>query len=606
MPLAIELAAPLVKVLSLEQILERLEQRFQFLTGGNQTAMPRHRTLRATVDWSYGFLSEPEQVAFQHFSVCAGSFGLEAAQAVLSEPGEAATLELLSRLVDKSMVVPERSAPRAVRYRLLETLREYGKEKLGAAGDLDAVRRRHALHFLNLAETAEPRLTGPEQSAWMVRLDLDYDNFRAALGWSRGVEPETGLRLAAALTRYWYMRGLWSEGRSWLMESLIKPIGDVQLRAKGLLGAGMLAEAHGDYAEAAGHLEQSAAAYRRLGDLSGMARALIQHGRVDYYQGNLDLADSHLEQGLAAGRSSADRWTEALALTELGTVAWRRAAYADARDLTQRGLEMFRELGDRWNVNFAGDYLGHVAHSLKEYSAARRHFEESLALSTELNDLWGIAHSLANLADLSLDERQLGPAEVHLVEAMNRMQELGRPSAIMAVIEGFAVLAAAQAQPLRAITLEGAATRAREEFRFAWRRDLRIRVEAWLPAACSAVGRVAAANAERKGRAMNLDSAVSFALEGVKGRPGHGGVGDHTEAGPALTRREVDIASLVAKGLSNREIAARLFISRRTAETHVDRILTKLDFHSRAQIAVWAAQRGLLSTIESGSGGLHS
>jgi non-specific serine/threonine protein kinase len=516
----------------------------------------------------------------------------------LSEPDEAATLELLSQLVDKSMVVAESSAPRAVRYRVLETLREYGKEKLEAAGGLDAVRRRHALHFLNLAERAEPRLTGPEQSVWMARLGLDYDNFRAALGWSREAESETGLRLAAALTRYWHMRGLWSEGRGWLMEPLSRMTGDVELRAKGLLGAGMLAEAHGEYAEAAGLVEQSAAAYTRLGDPIGMARALIQHGRVDYYQGNYDLAESHLEQGLAAGRRSADRWTEALALTELGHVAWRRGAYEEARGLAQHGLEMFRELDDRWNVNFAGDYLGHVALSLKEYSTARRHFEESLTLSTELNDLWGIAHSLANLADLSLDERQPGAAEVHLVKAMDKMQELGRPAAIMAVLEGFAGLAAAQAEPVRAITLEAAATRVREQFGFAWRRDLRIRVEGWLPEARRAAGRVAAANAERKGRAMNLDSAVSFALEGVKRRsePGRGRA--HAKAGPALTRREVDIASLVAKGLSNREIAARLFISPRTAETHVDRILTKLDFHSRAQIAVWAAQRGLLLNNE--------
>jgi len=597
-PLAIELAAALVRVLTVEQIDDRLEQRFELLTGGGPAVMPRHRTLRSTVDWSYDFLPEHERNAFRRLSVFAGSFGLEAAESVSSVPGELHTLELLSRLVDKSMVLAERTTPHLVRYRLLETLREYGQEKLSEAGDREVVMRRHADYFLQLAEESEARLAGPEQKAWMSRLDLDYDNVRVALGWSQGAEPNIGLRMAAALTRYWLMRGLWSEGRRWLRESLSKPVEDAALRAKGLLAAGTLAESHGDYAVAGALLENTAAEYGRLGDLIGMSRALIQHGRVDYYQGHYDLAQSRLEEGLSAARKSTDRWAEALALTELGTVAWRRAAYPEARKLAQGGLDIFRELGDRWNVGYAGDYLGHVSHSLKEYSTARRHFEESLSISMELNDLWGVAHSHANLGELGVDERELGAAEAHLVEAMERMQELGRPAAIMAVVEGFAGLAAAQGELQRAITLECAAGRIREEFGFAWRLDLRTRVEGWLPAARHAAGKAAVVKAERVGRAMNIEAAVSYALDGVATKAGRRPVRDVHEASPSLTRRELDIASLVAEGFTNRQIAARLFISQRTAETHVDRILTKLNFHSRAQIAVWATQRGLLAIAE--------
>ncbi|HYM97156.1 MAG TPA: response regulator transcription factor, partial [Candidatus Sulfotelmatobacter sp.] len=310
------------------------------------------------------------------------------------------------------------------------------------------------------------------------------------------------------------------------------------------------------------------------------------------------LSQSHLERGLAYARRSADRWTEALALTELGHVAWRRGEYADARGLAQQGLEMFREIQDLWNVNFSGDYLGHVANSLKQYSTARRHFQESLAISKELNDLWGVAHSLANLGDLALDEQQQIAAEAYLVEAMERMREVGRPSALTAILEGFAALAAAQGEPQRAITLEAAAARVREELGFAWRLDLRTRVDRRLPTANESVGPAVVAKAERRGRAMNLESAVAYALEGVAARSGLKPPYEAHDAQPVLTRREVDIASLIAKGLSNRRIAERLFISQRTAETHVDRILTKLDFHSRAQIAVWAAQHGLLQNAD--------
>jgi predicted ATPase/DNA-binding CsgD family transcriptional regulator len=600
-PLAVELAAAQLRFLTVEQILERLEQRFQLLIGGSRAALPRHRTLRATVDWSYGLLSEHERMVFHRLSVFAGSFGLDAAESVASMPGEPATLDILSRLVDKSMVLAERGAPRAVRYRLLETLREYGKEKLEQSREANKIRRRHAVQYLNLAEAAETKLTGPQQSEWLSRLDLDYDNLRAAIGWSRQAEPEIASRIAAALTRFWLMRGLWTEGRGRLVECLSRPEGDDLLRAKVMLGAGTLAEAHGDYPEAKRLLEQSAADYGRHGDVTGRARALVQLGRVTYYQGDLELARSLLEDGLASARRMNDRWAVALGLTELGHVAWRRGLYAEARGLAQQGLERFRELDDRWNVAYAVDYLGHVAHSLKRYAAARRNFEESLSITTDLNDLWGVAHSHANLGDVALDERRLDAAESHLVEALDRMQELGRPSALAAILEGFAGLAAAQAQPLRAITLEGAAEGLRQAYGFAWRLDLRTRVEGWLPAARSAAGQAAAAKAERNGHAMNLESAIAYAIDGARSGSTKRPSRDTQDMKRALTRRELDIVTLVAKGLTSREIASRLFISQRTAETHIDRILTKLNFRSRAQIAVWAVQTGLLpSGLRSG------
>ena len=596
-PLAIELAAALVKVLSLEQILDRLEHRFQILTGGSRTALPRHRTLRATVDWSYGFLSETDRIVFHRLSVFSGSFALDAAEALSPRPVDSSTLDALARLVDKSMVGVEHS-PEGVRYRLLETLREYGREKLRESGEHDAVRRSHAEHFRAVAENAESKLIGPEQSQWLAQLDHDYDNLRAALAWSRDSDPVAGVHLATALTRFWLMRGLWSEGRSWLNQLLPLALGDPAVHAKALLGAGMLAEAKGDYAEAGALLAQSVAEFRQLADLKGTADALVGLGRATYYQGDLALARSRLEEGLALAKMAPDKWTMALALTELGHVAWRRGDYLDARQFAQEGLRSFRELEDRWSVAYAGDYLGHVAHSLKEYASARRHFDESLTIAKELNDLWGNAHARANLADVALDQRHLEAAEIDLVDALDLMQELGRPSALTAILEGFATLAAIRGEAARALTLEAAAARMREAHGFGWRLDLRTRVEGWLADARRRAGGAASEKAERKGLAMDLEAAAAYALSGVEARSARRRAREEKQPEAGLTRREIDVVSLVAKGLTSRQIAERLFISHRTAETHVDRILTKLNFRSRAQIAVWAAQHGLLQASE--------
>jgi non-specific serine/threonine protein kinase len=595
-PLAIELAATLVKVLTVEQILERLEQRFRLLTGGTRTVMPRHRTLRAAFDWSYELLSEPERRLFRRLSVFSGTFGLDSAEAVCSEPSDSSFLDVFGHLVDKSMVMADPATPSAARYRLLETLREYSREKLQDTGELDTFRRRHVEYFVALAESAQRELRGPKQGVRLAQLDGEHDNFRAALAWCRGSAPELGLLLAVSLTRFWQMRGFWGEGLGWLEGALAEPVSDRHLLARGRLSAGTLAVEHGDYVAATRVLEESLLTFRELRDLVGVASALIELGRVAYFRGDMQLADSRLEEALVAGHSCGDRWAVARSLIERGQVAWRRTEYVRARDLENEGLSIFRDLGDRYDILYAVDFLGHAAHGLKDFALARQHFEESLAIAAEVNDLWGIAHARSNLGDVAFDQHQLAAAESNYVAASELHQQLGRPAGLLTCIEGFAGLAAARAQHERAIILEGACARLRETSGVWWRHDMRARVDGWLPAARAKLSPAAAARAESRGSSMTADDALRFSFEEVGTASGGGRQTVKAAPSPVLTRREADVATLVARGLTSKQIAARLFISERTAETHVDRILTKLDFHSRAQIAVWAVQQGLIET----------
>jgi len=320
---------------------------------------------------------------------------------------------------------------------------------------------------------------------------------------------------------------------------------------------------------------------------------MIELGRAAIFQGNQGLARSHLEAALATGRSCADRWAVARSLIELGQVAWRLGDYRRARDLVGEGMPIFRELGDRYDLLYAVDYLGHDAHGLKEYALAREQFEESMAIARELKDLWGIAHAHSNLGDVAVDQRQLDVAQSQYVTAAELHQQLGRPAGLLTCLEGFACLAAARGEYERAIILESACARLRETSGAGWRRDMRTRVEGWLPSAHQKLGEAAIVKAESHGRAITVDDAFRFSLEGAAAPP-DGSLPRPSGVARVLTRREEDVATLVARGLTSKQIAARLFISERTAETHVDRILTKLDFHSRAQIAVWAVQRGLI------------
>jgi predicted ATPase/DNA-binding CsgD family transcriptional regulator len=353
MPLAIELAAVRTRVLSVEQIAERLDDCFGLLTGGSRTALPHQLTLRATMDWSYDLLGQRERSLFRRLPVFAGGFSLEAAEAVCAGEGieKRDVLELLSHLADKSLVVVQERNGEA-RYRLLETIRQYGREKLRASGELPKTQTRHSHFFVRLAEEAEPELTGAEQRVWLDRLEAELDNLRAALGWSlEGGEPEVGLRLAGALWWFCYLRGHYGEGREWLEGALGgSEDSPAPLRTKALTGSGVLAFLQCEYEGATALLEESLALYRDLGDERGIATALQTLGSVAREQGHYARAQALHEESLTLSREAGYREGVAWSLNELGLVEQRRGDDERGTALLEESLDLHRDLGDRWRA----------------------------------------------------------------------------------------------------------------------------------------------------------------------------------------------------------------------------------------------------------------
>jgi predicted ATPase/DNA-binding SARP family transcriptional activator len=410
-PLAIELAAARARAMPVETIATRLEDRFQLLTGGSRTALPRQQTLRGAIDWSYELLSEAERRLLRRLSVFAGGWTLEAAEAVVSgqwsvvsEPASrlrapsghvvcllpSDVLDLLTSLVEKSLVVYEEQEARA-RYRLLETVRQYFSERLLESGEGEAIRRQHLDHFLALAEEAEPQLTGAQQGEWLERLETEHDNLRTALAWcfapvdapaggrsgTRHPPPatlhrhEAGLRLAGALWRFWSVRGHLTEGRERLAQALASAPEATTGRAKALETAGTLAYRQADYGSARMLHEESLAIRRELGDRAGIAASLRNLALVAYQQGD----------------------------------------YGTARSLQEESLAIRRELGDRVGIAASLQDLALLAYSQGDYRTARSFYEESLAIRRELGERRGIAASLEALAALTCagqEQRQAG------------------------------------------------------------------------------------------------------------------------------------------------------------------------------------------------------
>ncbi len=454
-PLAIELAAARVKVLSPEQIATRLDDRFRLLTGGSRAALPRQQTLRALTDWSYDLLSEGEKQILARLAVFAGGWTLEAAEAVAAggDIEEWEVLDLLAHLSDKSLVVVDENGSAGgggeVRYRLLQTVRQYALERLGAPADVDeasALAERHGRWFLDLAGRAESEMGGAGQAAWLERLETEYDNLRGALDWSLAHDPEAGLRATGALWKFWSVRGYFSEGRDRLARVLEHTSNGANTlnaeRAKAFRAAGALASNQGDYAAAQTLLEQSLAIWRALGDRRGaagalnslgnvawrrgefaaaralyqesvdiaralddsrgVAVALISLGNVACQQGEYDAARALYEEALATTRARGNREWEAANLQNLGDVIWLQGDYVQARALYEQSLVIRRELGDKQGIAASLGNLGNVASQQGDYVQARALYEEALAINREMGDRQWESIGLINLGDLAI------------------------------------------------------------------------------------------------------------------------------------------------------------------------------------------------------------
>jgi len=413
-PLAIELAAARVKVLSPAEIHTRLDRGLRLLTGGLRTALPRQQTLRALFDWSYDLLTPPEQRLLNALSVFSGGWTLAAAEYLAageSEPGERIedweVLDLLSSLADKSLLFT-RTQGADTRYHLLETVRQYASERLRESGADRGVRVRHSEYFLALAEEIKPKLRGAEQVHWIEVLEQEHDNLRQAFAWyeesaAEAQAVEKGLRLGAALERFWETRGHFSEGRKQLSGFLSVPGGQPRTtaRAEALICLGGLVQAQGDYSLARKFFEESREIARELGEPRLLAPSLIGLGMLASKEGDHALAHSLYEESLKLYREMADRGGIALSLAYLANVASQHGDYAGARVFLEEGLPIARETGDRKILALSLLILGSVANEQGEDAEARVFYEESLAIQREWGNRRGMAHVLHNLAVLT-------------------------------------------------------------------------------------------------------------------------------------------------------------------------------------------------------------
>jgi non-specific serine/threonine protein kinase len=453
-PLALELAAARMRVLSLEEINGRLGQRFRLLVGGSRTAQPRQQTLRSLIDWSYDLLNAQERTLLCRAAVFAGGWSLEAAEQVCSdpeeEPGEIEAweiLDLLTSLIDKSLVVFEARGGAEPRYRLLETIRLYAQERL-ATEDATALWSRHRDYYLALAETAASKLQGPEQTAWLERLETEHDNLRAALEWCNQDETGAGagLQLVGALRRFWQVRGYLSEGRAWLEETLRREgaAERTQERASALNGAGVLAHAQGDKAASRAFYEESLAISQELGDKRGITMLLSNLGLLANEQGDNATARALFEESLAISRALDDKPGLNAVLNNLGVVAYDQGDYPTARAFHEESLSIKRELGDTWGIALSLQNLGNIALQESDYERARALFEEGWAIQRELGNKRGISMSLGNMALVAYYQQDYGRTRTLYTESLAISQELGDRSSCATTLHGLGCVAYCQ------------------------------------------------------------------------------------------------------------------------------------------------------------------
>src|SRR5829696_1674075 len=537
------------------QICYRLDDAFGLLSAGGRTAVPRHRTLHATMDWSHELLPEEERALFRCLSVFAGGLTKKAVESVCAgeDLRSDEVLELLSHLVDKSLVMMREEKGEA-RYRLLETVRQYGWEKLSESGEEGRIRERHAGYYLALAEAAEPELKGEGQVAWLERFEREHDNLRGALRWllERGV-AEKAARLGRALWLFWWIRGHFAEGlRS--MEHALSAEGGTAMpasaRAIALYVEGTMACGQGEHRSAEVLLEESAALYRELGDRRGVAYALGSAAVVAITQ-------ERYERGIACSEEATDLFLEvgdkwgAAPMLGCSAVGWlNRGDHRHTRSLAERGLALCRETGDKHGTSIALFTLAGVAQAERDHERARDLFEEELSVSAELRNEADIVHCL----------------------------------------EGIAAIAGAEGSIVRAARLWGAAEALLEKIEAMYTYVPDRSLHRSQVAARSQIDEAVWEAAWAEGRTMTSEQAIEYALD-------HSTTPEPAapETYPAgLSAREVEVLRLVAAGMSNAEISRGLFVSLATVKKHINNIYHKLGTHNRTSALARARELNLL------------
>ncbi len=517
LPLAIELAAVRIKLLGPDALLHRLSHRLKLLTGGARDLPARQQTLWNTIEWSYSLLNDGEQALFRRLAVFVGGRTLEAIEAVCHADGDVPIdpFDGVASLLDKSLLRQADGTGGESRFIMLETIREYALEQLETSGEAEALRQRHATYFLALAEAAEPALLGPEQAMWLDRLEHEHANVQAVLAWARKVgETSLGVKLSAALVRFWQTRGYLTEGRWWL-ETLLNDAGSLpmEMRAKALNDVGWLAICQGDYTTATPVIEESLALWRKLENKNGIALALNSLGNIASSQGVLDRARICYEESLVLRRGVGDTYSIAVSLNNLGNLAGDQGDYMRAKAFHEESLALRRTLGDTYGIAVSLNNLGLIALNQANYAHAKTLFEESLLLFQTLGDNNSAAFGLGNLGFVALDQGDVERALPLFTQSLAAFCEAQDKEGIPYGLEGLAGSAAMQGKARRAAHLWGAAAALREATGAPFPDVDRVRYERFIVVSRSALGDAGWQAAWDEGRAMSLEQAIAYALD---------------------------------------------------------------------------------------------
>ena len=601
-PLAIELAAAWVRVLTVEQIVARLDDRFRLLTSGDRTAPPRQRTLRAAIDWSYDLLGSKEQQLLRRLSVFAG-WSLEMAEQLCSGDDLPAhdVLDLLATLADKSLVVVDAEAHGQARYRMLDTIREYAASRLAEAGEAAMMQQRLRDYSLQETELLSQIGMALIEAPWSARVeafrrfDAEVANLRQVLGrcLAEG-DAESGLRICTAMRPVWIVRGSFAEGAEWLdaFLALGGPSVHPAVRGPALVGRAQLALAN-DPVGAQARAREGLELCRAAGQESWTAAALNLLTEAALHAGNADEAAAHADSALAVARKAGDRWDEGYALGTMAAAAALRGDLPEAQQLAEAALAIMRDIDQQWGAARALMGLADLARVRSDPDGAQLRYVQALAILREVNARPEIARCLAGLGRIAMNQGDVALGRKHLTESIELSRSIGSRTGVIRGIEAFASLAVREQQPERTVQLAAAAAALREAAHLPSLSG--ARTEHYLAAARSlrqgTIDRLWA-----QGSALDASAAVDLALTA----PGDAAAGDGASATarpgakPAapggLTPRELQIVALIAEGHSNRAIGEELVISPATAARHVANIMLKLNFSSRAQIAAWATR----------------
>jgi predicted ATPase/DNA-binding CsgD family transcriptional regulator len=588
-PLAIELAAARVGALSLKEISKRLGGSLDLLTRGGRTAEPRQRTLKGALDWSHELLSEPEKVLFRRLSVFAGGWTLNTAETVASGDGveEGEILDLLSGLVEKSLALAEGQEGSGVRYRMLEPIKQYAKEKLEQGGESGTVRRRHADFFLALAEEARPELRGPEDKKWLERLEREHDNMRAALSFAlEAGQTELALRLAGVLGTFWYMHSHSDEGRKWLEAALAA-----------LYWLAFDRWDHDRAQEVSREAMRLSAEAQIEGALAASLR--IMSAGPSWVRGDYERGRELLEEGLRIGREAGDRVIVAEALMQLAVTAWGMGDIERGNEIYREGIELCREAGYAFRLP---DFLFSLGYQLLlegDYEGGAALNEEAIAICREHGYKRSLNFALDNLGWAALLQGDHARARSFYEESLVVSKELGDKACASESLDGMACIAASEGEAGRSASLFGAAEALRETLseavafqhtpeEAAWREPSRARAR-------SRLGERAWEDTLSEGRAMGLKEAIEYALSPEEPSATTAATEQSFTSEPpaGLTSREVEVLGLVATGMTNAQVAERLYLSPRTVQRHLNSVYHKIGVGSRTAATRFALEHGL-------------